>query len=177
MKSNEGQKKSAYKNWQRTRAPEVRAAYISSKRLAKAAVTKAKNTEMDALHGKLVSREGEKFVFRLAEARHRATQGIGVVKPVRKRDEGAILRTPGEVRRRWKEYFDGRLAPSMSGQRMREAMELEAQGKRPRGAPEKRWRDFIKKDFAEAEMSAENAVDRMKWRRLTGTADPATERD
>ncbi|XGW34123.1 hypothetical protein V3C99_018149, partial [Haemonchus contortus] len=61
--------------------------------------------EMDVLYEKLDSREGEKFVFRLVKARHRATQDNGVVKSVRNR-EGAILRKPGEVRRRWKEYFD-----------------------------------------------------------------------
>nr|CDJ97133.1 endonuclease-reverse transcriptase HmRTE-e01 [Haemonchus contortus] len=102
------QKKSAYKRWQKTRAPEDLAAYRTSKRLAKAAVAKAKNTEMDALYEKLDSREGEKFVFRLAKARHRATRDIGVVKSVRN-SEGAILRKPGEVRRRWEEYFDGLL--------------------------------------------------------------------
>ncbi|XGW05890.1 hypothetical protein V3C99_016338 [Haemonchus contortus] len=58
----------------------------------------------------------------------------------------------------------------------REAMECEAQGKRPR-APKKRWRDVIKKDLAEAKVTAEDAVDRMKWSRLTRTADPATARD
>uniref|UniRef100_A0A7I4XUI9 Reverse transcriptase domain-containing protein n=1 Tax=Haemonchus contortus TaxID=6289 RepID=A0A7I4XUI9_HAECO len=90
------QKKSAYKRWQKTRAPEDLAAYRTSKRLAKAAVTKAKNTEMDALYEKLDSREGEKFVFRLAKACHRATRDIGIVKSVRN-SEGAILRKPGEV--------------------------------------------------------------------------------
>ncbi|VDO67406.1 unnamed protein product [Haemonchus placei] len=60
---------------------------------------------------------------------------------------------------------------------IREAMEFEAQGKRPRGTPKKRWRDVIKKDLAEAKVKAEDAVDRMKWRRLRRTADPATARD
>nr|CDJ90886.1 Endonuclease exonuclease phosphatase and RNA-directed DNA polymerase (reverse transcriptase) domain containing protein [Haemonchus contortus] len=99
------EKKLAYKRWQKTRALENLAAYKTSKRLAKAAVAKANKMEMDALYGKLDSREGEKFVFRLAKARNRATQDIGVVKSVRN-SEGAILRKPGEVRRRWKEYFD-----------------------------------------------------------------------
>uniref|UniRef100_A0A7I4Y158 Endonuclease-reverse transcriptase HmRTE-e01 n=1 Tax=Haemonchus contortus TaxID=6289 RepID=A0A7I4Y158_HAECO len=60
---------------------------------------------------------------------------------------------------------------------IREAMEFEAQGKRPRAASKKRWRDAIKKDFAEAKVAAEDAVERMKWRRLTRTADAATARD
>nr|CDJ90887.1 RNA-directed DNA polymerase (reverse transcriptase) domain containing protein [Haemonchus contortus] len=60
---------------------------------------------------------------------------------------------------------------------IRKAMEFEAQGKRPRGAPKKRWRDVIKKDVAEAMVTAEDAVNRMKCRRLIRTADPATARD
>uniref|UniRef100_A0A7I4Y3C4 Ribosome biogenesis regulatory protein n=1 Tax=Haemonchus contortus TaxID=6289 RepID=A0A7I4Y3C4_HAECO len=53
---------------------------------------------------------------------------------------------------------------------IREAMEFEAKGKRPRGAPKKRWRDVIKRDLAEDKVAAEDAVDRMEWRRLTRAA-------
>ncbi|XGW09914.1 hypothetical protein V3C99_011856 [Haemonchus contortus] len=51
------QKRSAYKRWQRTRTPEDLIAYRASKRLAKAAVAEAKNTELDASYEKLDSRE------------------------------------------------------------------------------------------------------------------------
>ncbi|XGW34880.1 hypothetical protein V3C99_018711 [Haemonchus contortus] len=60
---------------------------------------------------------------------------------------------------------------------IRKAMEFEAQGKRPRGAPKKSWRDVIKNDLAEDKVTAEDAVNRMKWRRLIRTADRATARD
>ncbi|VDO42535.1 unnamed protein product [Haemonchus placei] len=60
---------------------------------------------------------------------------------------------------------------------IRETMEFEAQGKRPRGTLKTRWRDVIKKDLAEAKVTAEDAVDRMKWRWLKRTADPATALD
>ncbi|VDP37154.1 unnamed protein product [Heligmosomoides polygyrus] len=43
-------KKEAYKLWQKTRAPEHLTAYRKLKRLAKAAVAKAKSAEMDALY-------------------------------------------------------------------------------------------------------------------------------
>ncbi|VDO90250.1 unnamed protein product [Haemonchus placei] len=49
------------------------------------------------------------------------------------------------------------------------AMEFEAQGKRPRGAPKKRWWDLIKKDLAEANVMAEDTINRVKRRRLTST--------
>ncbi|VDO04690.1 unnamed protein product [Haemonchus placei] len=59
----------------------------------------------------------------------------------------------------------------------RDTMEFEAKVKRPRGAPKKKWRDVIKKVLTEAKVTAEDAVDRRKWGRLTRIADPATARD
>uniref|UniRef100_A0A7I4Y9A0 Uncharacterized protein n=1 Tax=Haemonchus contortus TaxID=6289 RepID=A0A7I4Y9A0_HAECO len=56
-----GQKKVVYKHWHRTRASEGLAAYGSSKRLAKAAVGKTKDTERDTLYEKLDSRKGVCF--------------------------------------------------------------------------------------------------------------------
>ncbi|PIO65553.1 hypothetical protein TELCIR_12769 [Teladorsagia circumcincta] len=60
---------------------------------------------------------------------------------------------------------------------IRTATDFEAQGKRPRGAPKKRWRDVIKKDLTEGRVTAEDALDRTRWRGLIRTADPATARD
>ncbi|VDO67914.1 unnamed protein product [Heligmosomoides polygyrus] len=86
-------KKEAYKLWQKTRAPEHLTAYRKPKRLAKTAVAKAKNAEMDALYEKLGGPEGEKFAIRLAKARHRASLNIRVVKTVK----NANGRFPGHV--------------------------------------------------------------------------------
>ncbi|XGW28385.1 hypothetical protein V3C99_008284 [Haemonchus contortus] len=91
------QEKSVYKRWQKTHR-EDRGAHRTSKRLAKAAVAKAKNAEMDSLYEKLDGREKEEFLIRLAKARHRATKYTAVVKFV-KNTERAILRKLGEVRR------------------------------------------------------------------------------
>ncbi|VDO90192.1 unnamed protein product [Heligmosomoides polygyrus] len=97
-------KKEAYKLWQKTRAPEHLTAYRKLKRLAKTAVAKAENAEMDAPCKKLDGQEGEKFAIRLAKARHRACLDIRVVKTVKSAD-GRVLRKPDEVRERWEEYF------------------------------------------------------------------------
>ncbi|VDO53508.1 unnamed protein product [Haemonchus placei] len=78
-----------------------------------------------------------------------------------------------EQRLRWYGY-EMRRPPNHP---IREAMEFEAHWKRPRGALKKRWRNAIKTDFAEAKVTAEDAVDRRKWRRLARMADPATARD
>ncbi|VDO89556.1 unnamed protein product [Heligmosomoides polygyrus] len=75
-------KKEAYKQWQKTRAPEHLTVYSKLKRLAKTAVTKAKNAEMDALYEKLDEPQEEKFAIRLAKAQHRACVDIRVVKTV-----------------------------------------------------------------------------------------------
>uniref|UniRef100_A0A183GV88 Reverse transcriptase domain-containing protein n=1 Tax=Heligmosomoides polygyrus TaxID=6339 RepID=A0A183GV88_HELPZ len=40
--------------------------------------------------------------------------------------------------------------------------------------PRKRWKDVIKKDLAEIGAAPDDALDRMRWRRITRTADPAS---
>ncbi|VDP04339.1 unnamed protein product [Heligmosomoides polygyrus] len=50
------------------------------------------------------------------------------------------------------------------------ALDFEAPGKRPRGAPRKRWKDVIKRDLAEVGATAVDALDRMRWRQITRTA-------
>nr|CDJ96377.1 unnamed protein product [Haemonchus contortus] len=59
---------------------------------------------------------------------------------------------------------------------IKKTIEFEAEGKRSRGAPKKRW-DVIKKGIAVANVAAEDAADKGKWRQLTRTAELATEWD
>uniref|UniRef100_W6NDF2 Endonuclease-reverse transcriptase HmRTE-e01 n=1 Tax=Haemonchus contortus TaxID=6289 RepID=W6NDF2_HAECO len=89
------QKKVVYKHWQRTRASEGLAAHGSSKKLAKAIVGKAKDTEMDALYEKLHVRKGDQLVFRSAKVRQPATQYISAIKAVEDSDGVAVK--PAEV--------------------------------------------------------------------------------
>ena len=56
-------------------------------------------------------------------------------------------------------------------------MEMEVSGKRPRGAPKKRWKDTVSKDMRELEITKDDAQDRDLWRRRTKTADPVNARD
>ncbi|VDP10949.1 unnamed protein product [Heligmosomoides polygyrus] len=101
-------KKEAYKQWQKTSAPEHLTVYRKLKSLTKAAVAKAKSAEMDALYEKLDGPQGEKFAIRLAKTRHGACVDIRVVMTVRGAD-GRVQREPVEVRKRWEEYFKGLL--------------------------------------------------------------------
>ncbi|VDO75762.1 unnamed protein product [Heligmosomoides polygyrus] len=54
------------------------------------------------------------------------------------------------------------------------ALDFEAPRKRPGYAPRKRWKDAIKRDLAEVDATPHDARDRMRWRRITRTADPTT---
>ncbi|EYC14574.1 hypothetical protein Y032_0040g287 [Ancylostoma ceylanicum] len=44
-------------------------------------------------------------------------------------------------------------------------MEMEVTGKRPRGAPKKRWKDTVCKDMRELGVTKDDAQDRDLWRR------------
>ncbi|EYB91138.1 hypothetical protein Y032_0210g2149 [Ancylostoma ceylanicum] len=59
----------------------------------------------------------------------------------------------------------------------RQALEMEVTGKRPRGAPKKRWKDTVCKGMRELGVTKDDAQDRDLWRRRTKTADPVNARD
>ena len=47
---------------------------------------------------------------------------------------------------------------------VRKCMYLEVDGKRPRGRPEKTWRDVVEKDMKVRGLRKEDAADRVRWR-------------
>ena len=51
-------------------------------------------------------------------------------------------------------------------------MGMEVPGKRRRDRPKRMWFDNIMNDLSERELSAEDAQDRAKWRRLIRHIDP-----
>ncbi|VDP36707.1 unnamed protein product [Heligmosomoides polygyrus] len=96
-----------------------------------------------------------------------------------KRDVRTVMKTAPiqlkmrEQRLRWYEHILRRQEDHPT----KLALNFEALGKRPRGAPRKRWRDVIKRDLAEIGAAPDDTLDRMRWRRITRAADPATARD
>ncbi|VDO23013.1 unnamed protein product, partial [Heligmosomoides polygyrus] len=80
-------KKEAYKQWQKTKAPEHLTVYRKLKRLEKSAVAKA-----ECVDGCPIRKAGD----------------IRVIKTVKSAD-GSVLRKPAEVRKRWEEYFKEQL--------------------------------------------------------------------
>ncbi|KAK6767052.1 hypothetical protein RB195_026530 [Necator americanus] len=99
------EKKSKYKLWWRTRQPEDRSAYLAAKREAKKAVSKAKSEGYKAVYDMLDTREGERAVYRLVRARHCSTLDMEHTKIVKGAD-GAVLRRPGHILERWREYYN-----------------------------------------------------------------------
>ncbi|EYB93784.1 hypothetical protein Y032_0179g755 [Ancylostoma ceylanicum] len=83
---------------------EALAEYKRKKKETKAEVAKAKNATMDELYEKLDSTQGEKHVFRLAKARHKASLDLSEVRAV-KDEDGKVLRDPVAVKQRWRTYF------------------------------------------------------------------------
>ncbi|VDL74001.1 unnamed protein product [Nippostrongylus brasiliensis] len=107
-----------------TRSSEDLTIYKKYKRLAKVAVAKVKNAEMDGLYEKLEEPQAEKFAFRLAKAQHRASLDARVVKTV-KNASGCMLRTPADVKSRWEEYFKGFLNEEFPREHIPEAAPVE----------------------------------------------------
>jgi len=47
-----------------------------------------------------------------------------------------------------------------------ECMEYEVEGSRPRGRPERTWKELVQKDCQARNLKKENAMDRGRWRKL-----------
>ena len=56
------------------------------------------------------------------------------------------------------------------------ALNINPEGRRPRGRPKKRWLDRIKEDMIISGLKAEDAFDRKKWKSRCNVADPITGR-
>ncbi|GFO05129.1 hypothetical protein PoB_003163400 [Plakobranchus ocellatus] len=54
---------------------------------------------------------------------------------------------------------------------LKQMLNLEVPGRRPRGRPKGRWRDGITRDMKQLHIEAEDAEDRSFWRKRTQAAD------
>lgn len=81
-----------------------------------------------------------------------------------------IVEKMRETRLRW--Y--GHVMRSDEDSIARTALRYDPPGQRPRGRPKKRWMDRIKDDMKTTNAAPEDALDRLKWRRICRCADPAT---
>ena len=60
---------------------------------------------------------------------------------------------------------------------LRQVMDIEIPGRRPRGRPRGRWRDLVNRDMRELRVVPEDADDRNLWRRRITTVPPTPPRD
>jgi len=73
------------------------ATYKAAKKLAKKAVTIAKNNAYEMLYHKLETKEGEKDMFKLARASEKKTRDLGCVRCI-KGEDGKVLVEETEIR-------------------------------------------------------------------------------
>ena len=78
--------------------------YKEAKREAKKAVAKAKSHAFEAFYQKLETKEGEKYIFKLAKARSRQREDVGAVKYI-KDESGRVLIRQEDIKLRWHQYF------------------------------------------------------------------------
>ena len=78
--------------------------YRDAKKVAKKAVTLAKNNAFERLYEKLETKEGEKAIFKLARARKKKTRDLGSVRCV-KSEDGEVLTEDTKIRERWRSYI------------------------------------------------------------------------
>ena len=53
----------------------------------------------------------------------------------------------------------------------KKCMEYEVEGTRPRGRPNKTWREIVEKDCRARGLNTEDAMDRSRWRKQIGMID------
>ncbi|GFR73284.1 hypothetical protein ElyMa_005725900 [Elysia marginata] len=84
---------------------------------------------------------------------------------------GSIKSKARESRLRWFGHVHRR--EQESNLRVRQVMDMEVPGRRPRGRPGGRWRDLVDRDMQELWVVPEDADDKDFWRRRIWTADPS----
>ncbi|KAK9053900.1 hypothetical protein SSX86_024975 [Deinandra increscens subsp. villosa] len=83
----------------------LREEYTKAKREAKAAVSEAKTSAFIRMYERLESKEGENFMFKIAEARERRRRDLGVVKFMKGGDGRVLVKEP-DIKMRWQNYFN-----------------------------------------------------------------------
>ena len=76
-----------------------------AKKTVKRAVSEAKGRAYEDLYRRLSTKEGEKYIYRMARARDRKTRDFNQVKCIKVEREQLLVKED-EIRHRWQEYFD-----------------------------------------------------------------------
>ena len=87
-------------------------------------------------------------------------------------EEAKVEQIATVMRRRRLEWF-GHVKRRDETENIRAVVETMMEGKRPRGRPQLRWKDTVKRDMKAWSIKEEWATDREKWRSLCKTRYPA----
>jgi hypothetical protein len=79
--------------------------YKVTKKIAKWTVSEARSWMYDGLYQRLGTKEGEKYIYRMAKSRERKTRDIIQVKCIKDETE-RLLTKDEDIKNRWWEYFD-----------------------------------------------------------------------
>ena len=82
---------------------------------------------------------------------------------------GSKKRKARESRFRWFGHVHRRKQES----NLRQVIDMEIPGRRPKGRPRGRWRDLVNRDIRDLWVVPEDADDRNFWRRRIRTTDPS----
>ena len=96
-------KKASFRRWSTQRDEQSRMAYKDAKRDTKKMVTKARQERYQKLYDDMLTKKGQKDVFRIAKQRDMASKEVQAVKMMK--DEHGRVITSEKVKERWKEYF------------------------------------------------------------------------
>ncbi|EYC22348.1 hypothetical protein Y032_0017g3296 [Ancylostoma ceylanicum] len=98
-------KKNANKKWLKMRSHENMREYTEAKSAAKRAVSAAKTAYYKDMYDELDTLDGEKKIYRIANARKRASEDLGHVVKTRDKSERLLYRLP-DILNRWREHYD-----------------------------------------------------------------------
>ncbi|KAD2804900.1 hypothetical protein E3N88_38277 [Mikania micrantha] len=87
-----------------TERARLKTKYKEAKREAKKTVSEAKTKAYKEMYKRLETKEGEHAMFKIAKARERKRQDLGVVKFI-KGEDGHVLVKENEIKDRWQTYF------------------------------------------------------------------------
>ena len=122
------------------------------------ALTKRQEAEMEVAELKML--RFSLGVTRMDKIRNEYIRGTAQVGKFGEKTREARLRWYGHLRRKDDGYI---------GRRM---LRMELPGKRKRGRPKRRFMDVVKEDMAEVEVTEEDTVDRINWRKKIRCGDP-----
>ncbi|KAI8556243.1 hypothetical protein RHMOL_Rhmol05G0237300 [Rhododendron molle] len=98
-------KKECFKKWQKDRNAENFQGYKQASKEAKKAVRDAKLKVYESFYARLDSKDGEKFIYKLAKSREKRAQDVSQVKYIKGIDSVVLVQDEA-IGDRWKSYFE-----------------------------------------------------------------------